>query len=220
MIVVSEEVRGGSAVVALETTLIAHGFPAGEGVAVGLESERRVREAGAVPATIGVLDGEIRVGPHGGRAGAVRRRRAQGGAARSRRVRRAGCDRRDDGRRDARGVPSCRHPVHGNRRARRRAPRLSASAGRVRGSRRACSHAGARRFGWNQVAARRPGDARAPRVAGRAGARVPHERVAALLYRARRPGSSGTRGVAGRGRASGPRALGSRRRRSVARAST
>ena len=62
MIVVSEEVREASAVVALETTLIAHGFPAGEGVAVGLESERRVREAGAVPATVGVLDGEIRVG--------------------------------------------------------------------------------------------------------------------------------------------------------------
>jgi pseudouridylate synthase len=50
------------AVVALETTLVAHGFPAPEGVAVGLESERRVRAAGAVPATVGVLDGEIRVG--------------------------------------------------------------------------------------------------------------------------------------------------------------
>jgi len=62
VIVVSEEVREASAVVALETTLIAHGFPAGEGVAVGLESERRVREAGAVPATVGLLDGEIRVG--------------------------------------------------------------------------------------------------------------------------------------------------------------
>ena len=62
MIVVSDDVREASAVVALETTLIAHGFPTGEGVAVGLESERRVREAGAVPATIGVLDGEIRVG--------------------------------------------------------------------------------------------------------------------------------------------------------------
>jgi pseudouridine-5'-phosphate glycosidase len=49
-------------VVALETTLVAHGFPPGEGVAVGLESERRVREAGAVPATVGVLDGEVRVG--------------------------------------------------------------------------------------------------------------------------------------------------------------
>ncbi len=62
MIVVSDEVREAPAVVALETTLIAHGFPAGEGVSVGLESERRVREAGAVPATIGVLNGEIRVG--------------------------------------------------------------------------------------------------------------------------------------------------------------
>jgi pseudouridine-5'-phosphate glycosidase len=48
--------------VALETTLIAHGFPPGEGVEVGLESERQVRAAGAVPATIGVLDGEIVVG--------------------------------------------------------------------------------------------------------------------------------------------------------------
>jgi pseudouridylate synthase len=62
VIVVSDEVRDAPAVVALETTLVAHGFPAGEGVAVGLEAERRVREAGAVPATIGVLDGEIRVG--------------------------------------------------------------------------------------------------------------------------------------------------------------
>jgi len=50
------------AVVALETTLIAHGFPAGEGVAVGLESERRVREAGAIPATVGILDGRLRIG--------------------------------------------------------------------------------------------------------------------------------------------------------------
>jgi pseudouridine-5'-phosphate glycosidase len=62
VIVVSDEVREAAAVVALETTLVAHGFPAGEGVAVGLESERRVREAGAVPATIGVLDGKVRVG--------------------------------------------------------------------------------------------------------------------------------------------------------------
>jgi len=59
---VSEEVRAAPAVVALETTLVAHGFPSGEGVEVGLESERRVRAAGAVPATIGVLGGEIVVG--------------------------------------------------------------------------------------------------------------------------------------------------------------
>jgi pseudouridylate synthase len=59
---IEEALLEGRPVVALETTLIAHGFPPGEGVAVGLESERRVRGGGAIPATIGVLDGEIRVG--------------------------------------------------------------------------------------------------------------------------------------------------------------
>lgn len=59
---IGEALRDGRPVVALETTLVAHGFPPGEGVAVGLESERRVRAAGATPATIGVLDGRIRVG--------------------------------------------------------------------------------------------------------------------------------------------------------------
>jgi len=66
LIVVADEVRAalaqGRAVVALETTLIAHGFPAPHGVDVGLESDAAVREAGAVPATIGVLDGRVRVG--------------------------------------------------------------------------------------------------------------------------------------------------------------
>lgn len=57
-----EALEDGGAVVALETTLVAHGFPPGEGVGVGLESERQVRAAGAVPATVGVLDGEVRVG--------------------------------------------------------------------------------------------------------------------------------------------------------------
>jgi pseudouridylate synthase len=59
---VSEEVRAATAVVALETTLVAHGFPPGDGVEVGLASEAGVREGGAVPATVGVLDGEIVVG--------------------------------------------------------------------------------------------------------------------------------------------------------------
>jgi pseudouridine-5'-phosphate glycosidase len=59
---IADAVREAPAVVALETTLVAHGFPPGEGSDVGLESERRVRAAGAVPATIGVLDGEIVVG--------------------------------------------------------------------------------------------------------------------------------------------------------------
>jgi pseudouridine-5'-phosphate glycosidase len=49
-------------VVALETTLVAHGFPAPTGVEVGLASEAAVRSAGAVPATIGVLDGKLVIG--------------------------------------------------------------------------------------------------------------------------------------------------------------
>jgi pseudouridine-5'-phosphate glycosidase len=63
---IAEEVRkalsDGAAVVALETTLVAHGFPPGEGIEVGLESERQVRAGGAVPATVGILDGEVRIG--------------------------------------------------------------------------------------------------------------------------------------------------------------
>jgi pseudouridine-5'-phosphate glycosidase len=59
---VREALAAGGAVVALETTLVAHGFPPGQGVAVGLESERQVRAAGAVPATVGVMDGDVHVG--------------------------------------------------------------------------------------------------------------------------------------------------------------
>jgi pseudouridine-5'-phosphate glycosidase len=63
---VSDEVRAAlaarRAVVALETTLVAHGFPAPEGLEVALASEEAVRDAGAIPATIGVLEGEVRVG--------------------------------------------------------------------------------------------------------------------------------------------------------------
>ena len=59
---VEEALGSGRPVVALETTLVAHGFPAGEGMTVAFESEHRVREAGAVPATTGVLDGEVRAG--------------------------------------------------------------------------------------------------------------------------------------------------------------
>jgi pseudouridine-5'-phosphate glycosidase len=62
VIQVADEVRAATAVVALETTLVAHGFPSPEGLDVGLAAETAVREAGAVPATIGVLDGVVRVG--------------------------------------------------------------------------------------------------------------------------------------------------------------
>jgi pseudouridine-5'-phosphate glycosidase len=66
LVELSAEVRAaladGTPVVALETTLVAHGFPAPVGIEVGLESERAVRGAGAVPAATGVVDGRVRVG--------------------------------------------------------------------------------------------------------------------------------------------------------------
>jgi pseudouridine-5'-phosphate glycosidase len=59
---VAEALRLGQPVVALETTLVSHGFSAGRGLAAAMESEQRVRAKGAIPATIGVLDGMVRVG--------------------------------------------------------------------------------------------------------------------------------------------------------------
>jgi pseudouridine-5'-phosphate glycosidase len=59
---VAEALRHRRPVVALETTIVAHGFPPGQGVAVGSDCERRVRDAGAVPATVAVIDGTVRVG--------------------------------------------------------------------------------------------------------------------------------------------------------------
>jgi pseudouridine-5'-phosphate glycosidase len=66
LIRVAEEVQAALSearpVVALETTLVAHGFPAPAGIEVGLASEAAVRAAGATPATIGVLDGVVVLG--------------------------------------------------------------------------------------------------------------------------------------------------------------
>jgi pseudouridine-5'-phosphate glycosidase len=59
---VQDAMHRGVPLVALETTLVSHGFPGGEGVQVALAAEARVREAGAVPATIGLVDGALRVG--------------------------------------------------------------------------------------------------------------------------------------------------------------
>lgn len=65
-VVVSNEVASALAdargVVALETTIVVHGLPAPTNLEVAAECEAAVREAGAVPATIGVLRGEVIVG--------------------------------------------------------------------------------------------------------------------------------------------------------------
>jgi pseudouridine-5'-phosphate glycosidase len=59
---IEQALHEGRGVVALETTLVAHGFPPGEGVAVALGSEAAVRAGGSIPATMGVLDGMVIVG--------------------------------------------------------------------------------------------------------------------------------------------------------------
>jgi len=52
----------GRPVVALETTLVTHGLPHPQGLQTAAALEAEVRGAGAEPATIGVLDGAVRVG--------------------------------------------------------------------------------------------------------------------------------------------------------------
>src|SRR3954470_4812596 len=63
---VHEEVRTaleeGRPVVALESTIIAHGLPRPDNLRVACEIESVVRERGAVPATIAILGGEVRIG--------------------------------------------------------------------------------------------------------------------------------------------------------------
>lgn len=52
----------GEPVVALETTLISHGIPRPENETLAVEVEATVRDAGAVPATVGVVDRRVKVG--------------------------------------------------------------------------------------------------------------------------------------------------------------
>lgn len=59
---VKKALAAGEAVVALESTIIAHGMPYPENIETALEIEEIIRENGAVPATIGIIDGKIKVG--------------------------------------------------------------------------------------------------------------------------------------------------------------
>ncbi|CAA9397118.1 MAG: Indigoidine synthase A-like protein, uncharacterized enzyme involved in pigment biosynthesis [uncultured Rubrobacteraceae bacterium] len=59
---VAEALGRGAPVVALESTLISHGLPRPDNLEVARESERLVREEGAVPATVGVVGGTPKVG--------------------------------------------------------------------------------------------------------------------------------------------------------------
>jgi len=59
---VSAAIAAGQPIVALESTIISHGLPRPRNLEVALEVEAIVREAGAVPATIALIDGVVHVG--------------------------------------------------------------------------------------------------------------------------------------------------------------
>ncbi|NET31612.1 MAG: pseudouridine-5'-phosphate glycosidase [Cyanothece sp. SIO1E1] len=66
LLVVTPEVEralaDGQAVVALESTIIAHGMPYPKNIETALRVEASIREEGAIPATIAIMDGHLRVG--------------------------------------------------------------------------------------------------------------------------------------------------------------
>ncbi|MFC5745229.1 pseudouridine-5'-phosphate glycosidase [Actinomadura rugatobispora] len=62
---VAEALAAGRPVVALESTIIAHGLPRPRNLEVALELEDGLRAAGVMPATVGVVDGDLMVGLSG-----------------------------------------------------------------------------------------------------------------------------------------------------------
>ena len=59
---VAQALKTGKPIVALESTIISHGLPRPSNLDVALECESIVRNGGAVPATIALLDGKILIG--------------------------------------------------------------------------------------------------------------------------------------------------------------
>jgi pseudouridine-5'-phosphate glycosidase len=59
---VADAIRAGRPVVALESTILSHGLPRPDNLKVAHEIEQTVRDAGAVPATIGMVGGQLVVG--------------------------------------------------------------------------------------------------------------------------------------------------------------
>jgi pseudouridine-5'-phosphate glycosidase len=59
---VADALAEGRAVVALESTIVSHGLPRPDNARIAREIEQAVRDGGAVPATIALVDGEVRIG--------------------------------------------------------------------------------------------------------------------------------------------------------------
>jgi pseudouridylate synthase len=59
---IADALRHGKAIVALESTIIAHGMPFPQNLEMAREVEQVVRSNGAIPATIAIVDGVLRAG--------------------------------------------------------------------------------------------------------------------------------------------------------------
>jgi hypothetical protein len=126
-------VRGGPDVpaLALESTVISHGLPYPQNLETALRLEDIAREAGAQPATVGILGGQVIVGLDRGRdrAPGDRAGGAQGQPPRPAGRARAPAGRRDDGRHDGLGRAPRGHPRLCDRRHRRRPPHGKSQTG-------------------------------------------------------------------------------------------
>jgi pseudouridine-5'-phosphate glycosidase len=59
---ISRALKLGAPLVALESTVITHGLPHPQNLELARDMEKQVRDAGAIPATIALLDGKVRLG--------------------------------------------------------------------------------------------------------------------------------------------------------------
>lgn len=59
---VKEALANNKPIVALETTIISHGMPYPQNIEMARKVEQIIRDNGAVPATIGIMDGKIKIG--------------------------------------------------------------------------------------------------------------------------------------------------------------
>lgn len=60
--IIKEALDNNKPVIALESTIISHGMPYPKNVETALEVEKLVKEAGCVPATIGIIHGKLKIG--------------------------------------------------------------------------------------------------------------------------------------------------------------
>jgi pseudouridylate synthase len=59
---VKQALANNKPIVALETTIISHGMPYPQNIEMAKQVEQIIRDHGAVPATIGIMDGKIKIG--------------------------------------------------------------------------------------------------------------------------------------------------------------